>query len=264
MILAIDAGNTHLTLGVFHGERITFTERVSTDLRRTELEYAVIFKNILELHCISAAQIEGAVISSVVPPLVQVLHGAIAKIAPDIRILTADSSVPTGMPLILDDPEQVGTDQIVNAAAAKKKYGAPAIVINFGTAVTISVIDESGCYIGGAILPGVQLSLNSLVSGTAQLPNISLTRPERVMGTNTVDSMRSGVIFGNAAAIDGMLDSILLERGFAHAAITATGDPAEAIIPCCRHSITVDRELTLHGLRIIYDIITEGGATECC
>ena len=264
MILAINAGNTRLTLGVFHGEEIAFTERVSTDLRRTELEYAVIFRNILAMHSIAAEKIMGAIIASVVPPLVQVLHGAIAKLMPRIRILTADSSVPTGVPLIIDEPEQLGTDQIVNAAAAVTKYGAPVIVINFGTAVTITVIDKYSCCIGGANLPGVQLSLNSLVSGTAQLPNISLTTPESVLGRNTVDSMRSGVIFGNAAAIDGMIDRIWKERGYESTNLAATGDLAEVIIPCCRHSITVDRELPLHGLRIIYDIITEGDAPECC
>ncbi len=264
MILTIDVGNSHLVLGCYEGDRIAFTERISTDLRRTELEYAIILRAIFRLHAIPEKTLEGAIISSVVPPMVEVLRGAIARIAPEIRILTADYLVPTNVPLIIDKPGEIGMDLIVSAAAAEHKYGAPVIIINFGTATTISLVDQYSCYVGGAILPGVQLSLNSLVSGTAQLPGISLQRPERVMGTNTVDSMRSGVVFGNAAAIDGMIDRIWKERGYESTALVATGDIADVIIPCCRHRIIVDNELPLHGLRLIYDIITEEGDASCC
>lgn len=263
MILAIDIGNSNLVLGCFEKKQIVFTERISTDLRRTELEYAIIFRAVLDLHRIPKERIEGAIISSVVPPLVEVLHGAIAKIAPDVPILTADSSAPSNVPLIIDEPAQAGSDLVINASAAAEKYGAPVIVINFGTATTISFIDQFSCYVGGAIIPGVQLSLNSLVSGTAQLPNISLTQPPHVLGTNTIDSMRSGAIFGNAAAIDGMIDRFWKERSCTETALVATGDLAEVIIPCCRHKIIVDKELPLHGLRVIYDIIMEEGECGC-
>ncbi len=264
MILAIDVGNSHLVLGGFDGEQIVFTERISTDLRRTELEYAVILRSILELHAVPLTQISGAIICSVVPPMVQTLRAAITKLMPGLRVLTADQYAAVNVPLIIDDPHEIGADLIVAATAALERYGAPAIVIQFGTAVTISVIDQYACYIGGAILPGVELSLHSLVSGTAQLPGISLRVPPHVMGTNTADSMCSGVIFGNAAAIDGMIDRIWKERGYASTALVASGDSAELIIPCCRHKITIDKELPLHGLRIIYDTFMEGGAPTCC
>ncbi len=252
MILAIDIGNSNLVVGCFDRTQIVFTERVSTDLRKTELEYAIVLKAVLELHSTTPQQLEGAVISSVVPPLLHILRAAVAKIAPDVHILTVDNAIETGMPVLLDHPEQVGSDLIVESAAAVAEYGAPVIVIDLGTATTLSVIDRNGCYIGGAILPGVQVSLNSLVSGTAQLPNISLTKPSHVLGTNTVDSMRSGVLYGNAAAIDGMIDRMQKELGY-ETAVVATGDMADAVIPCCRHRITADGELPLKGLRILYE-----------
>lgn len=262
MILAIDIGNSNLVLGCIDGHKIVFTEQLSTDLRKTELEYAIVLKTVLEFHHIPADQLEGAAISSVVPPLMQVLRAAVSKIAPDISILTVDDTMETGLPVLLDHPEQVGSDLLVDAVAAKEEYGTPVIVIDLGTATTISVIDKDGCYIGGAILPGVQVSLNSLVSGTAQLPNISLTEPAHVLGTNTVDSMRSGAIFGNAAAIDGMIDRIWQELGY-ETALTAVGDLADAVTPCCRHNITVDAALPLKGLRILYEK-NAGRDRTCC
>lgn len=260
MILAIDIGNTNLVLGCFDERQIVFTERVATDLKKTELEYAIILRAVLELHHAAPGQLEGAVISSVVPPLVPILKHAIEKISPDIHTLIVDHGIRTELPVLLDHPEQVGCDLIVDAVAAVSAYGTPAIVIDFGTATTLSVIDKDGCYIGGAILPGVQVSLNSLVSGTAQLPNISLTQPPHVMGKNTIDSMKSGVLYGNAAAIDGMIDRILAELGCT-ASLVATGDLAGTVIPCCRHDILVDETLPLKGLRILYEL-NKGGCAE--
>lgn len=263
MILTIDVGNSHLVLGCYDGEHLALTERISTDTHRTGLEYAVIFKAVFRLHHVPLSALEGAVISSVVPSMTTVLRDALAKIAPDIPIFKADSSTPANVPLLIDNPEQAGSDLVITATAAHEKYGAPVIVIQFGTATTLSLVDVYGCYLGGAILPGVELSLHSLVSGTSQLPGISLQRPAHVLGTNTVDSMRSGVIFGNAAAIDGMIDRIWKERGYASTALVATGDLAQTVIPCCRHNIIVDTELPLLGLRIIYDFLREEDAP-CC
>ncbi len=257
MILAIDIGNSHIVLGCFDNKRIVFTERVATDLKKTELEYAIILKAVLELHGTSPQELEGAVISSVVPPLVPVLCNAIEKISPNIRPLVVDHSIRTGLPIRLDHPEQVGCNLIVDAVGACAEYGTPVIVIDFGTATTLSVIDKEGCYIGGAILPGVQVSLNSLVSGTAQLPNISLTNPSHVLAKNTVDSMKSGVLYGNAAAIDGMIDRIQSELG-CNTALVAAGDLADKVIPCCRHEINVDETLPLKGLRILYEMNKRG------
>ncbi len=262
MILAIDIGNSDIVLGCFQKEHILFTERMATDLRKTELEYAIGLKTILELHHLAPAKLEGAVISSVVPPLVDVMCAAIRKIAPEIRVLVVHPGVKTGLPVSMDQPAQVGSNLVVDAVAAKAEYGSPVIVIDLGTATTLSVISREGCYIGGAILPGVRLSLHSLVKGTAQLPDISLTKPKRVVATNTVDSMKCGVIYGNAASIDGMIDRIWRELGY-ETALVATGDTAEAIIPHCRHSIPVDATLPLKGLQIIFEKNLAGGVT-CC
>ncbi len=260
MILAIDIGNSNLVLGCFDDRWIVFTERVSTDLKKTELEYAIVLKAVLELHGAAPQDLEGAVISSVVPPLVPILKNAIEKISPEIHPLIVDQHIRTGLPIHLDHPEQVGNNLIVDAVAASTEYGNPVIVIDFGTATTLSVIDRGGCYVGGAILPGVQVSLDSLVAGTAQLPNISLTEPSRVLAKNTVDSMKSGILYGNAAAIDGMIDRICEElRG--DASLVATGDLAETVIPCCCHEITIDKTLPLKGLRILYEM-NKGGAAK--
>ena len=251
MILAIDMSNFAIVLGCFQKETILFTEQMATDLRKTELEYAIGLKTILELHGIAPAALEGAVISSVVPPLVDVMQAAIGKIAPEIHVLVVHPGVKTGLPVCMDQPAQVGSNLIVDAVAAKAEYGEPVIVVDLGTATTLSVISQDGRYIGGAILPGVRVSLDSLVRGTAQLPNISLTQPRRTAGTNTIDSMKSGVIYGNAASIDGMIDRIWQELGY-ETALVATGDTADAIIPHCRHSIRIDAMLPLKGLQIIY------------
>lgn len=260
MILAIDIGNSHLVLGCFDDKQIVFTERVATDLKKTELEYAIILKAVLELHQAAPQQLEGAVVSSVVPPLVPILKNAIEKISPAIHPLIVDHGIRTELPIRLDHPEQVGNNLIVDAVAASAEYGTPVIVIDLGTATTLSVIDKEGCYIGGAILPGVQVSLNSLVSGTAQLPSISLTKPGRVLGKNTIDSMKSGVLYGNAGAIDGMIERIRNELG-CDTAVVATGDLAGTVIPCCRNKIAVDERLPLKGLRILYEL-NKGGLAE--
>ena len=254
MILAIDMGNTNIVLGCIDNDKVYFEERLATDINKTELEYAVIFKTVLDLYEIDKDRIAGAIISSVVPQLVNVVKSAVEKII-DIRPYVVGPGVKTGLNLLMDEPRRVGSDLVVDAVAAIKNYGTPAIVIDLGTATTMSVINRKGDYVGGVILPGIQVALDSLVSRTAQLPRIALEAPDKVSGKNTVDCMKSGSIFGNAACIDGMIDRLAKEMGedVADIHIVATGGLAKIMVPECQHDIVCDNELLLKGLKIIYD-----------
>lgn len=266
MILAIDMGNTNIVIGCVDDEKVYFEERLSTDLSKTELEYSVFFKTVLELYGIDSRRIQGAIISSVVPQLVNIIKVAVEKII-DITPLIVGPGIKTGLNILMDEPRRLGSDLVVDAVAAIKEYGAPVIVIDIGTATTMSVVDYNGNYIGGVILPGIKVALDSLVSRTAQLPRISLEAPEHIIGKNTVDCMKSGIIYGNASCIDGMLDRLTAELQDGRAAageggkaaelkpvqVIATGGMAGVIIPECRHDIIIDESLLLKGLKIIYD-----------
>ena len=233
MILAIDMGNTNIEIGCLDHETIHFTERVRTDIYKTDLEYAVLIKTIMELNSITPEQISGAIISSVVPPLTQVLRNAVRKIT-GVKALIVGAGLKTGINIRMDNPGSVGADLVVDSVAALTEYGAPCIVIDMGTATTVTVVDKNKCYIGGAIIPGVMVSLESLVSGTSQLPRISVEAPKR------------------AALIDGMIERFEDELGYP-CKVVATGGLSGVIIPHCRKDIIIDRMLMLKGLRAIYD-----------
>ena len=251
MILAIDMGNTNIVIGCIDDEKIHFVERLSTDHSKTELEYAISFKHVLELNRIDVKEIEGVIISSVVPPLLNTIKKAVQKVV-NKKPKVVGPGIKTGLNIKTDNPAQVGSDMIVCAVAGLKEYGAPLIFVDMGTATTISVIDAKKNYIGGVILPGVKISLNALVSNTAQLPRISMEAPKKVIGTNTIDCMKSGIICGNASCIDGMIERIEEELGM-EATVLATGGIAPSIIPYCKKKIILDDALLLKGLKIIYD-----------
>ena len=251
MIFAIDIGNTNIVLGCIRNSRILFTERLSTDRKKTSLEYAISFKNVLEMQGYDPKDVTGAVIASVVPPITTVISEALQKIT-GCQPMIVGPGVKTGLNIQMDNPASVGADLIVGAVAGIEEYSCPLILIDMGTATTISVVDENQKYIGGMILPGVGVSLDSLTSQTSQLPRISLDPPKRLIGKNTVECMKSGILFGNASTIDGMIDRIEEELGRS-AERVATGGLAGSIIPLCRHSITLDNKLLLKGLSIIYE-----------
>jgi len=251
MILAVDIGNTNIVIGCMEGDKITFVERVSTDVSKTELEYVVEFKALLDLYDIKKEQIKGGIISSVVPPLNHAIITAMEKFF-DISPMLVGPGIKTGMNIVMDNPATVGADLIVNAVAGLKCYGSPLIMIDMGTATTVSVLDDKNNYIGGMIMPGVRVSLDSLVNRTSQLPRIALETPKNVIGRNTIDCMKSGIILGQAASMDGMIDRIWDELGY-KTQVVATGGLAATIIPDCRHDIIIDNELTLKGLKFIYD-----------
>lgn len=250
MILAVDIGNTNIVIGCIEAEKIHFVERVSTNISNTELEYAVEFKTLLELYHIKMKDITGCIIASVVPPLNNIIKAAMEKLL-HITPLLVGPGIKTGLNILMDNPGQVGSDLIVNAVAGLAYYGEPIIMIDMGTATTISVVDEKRNYIGGMILPGVKVSLESLVNRTSQLPRISLEAPKKIIGTNTIDCMKSGIVMGQAACLDGMIERIWEELGY-QADVVATGGLAGSIVPFCKKKIIHDNELTLKGLYIIY------------
>lgn len=246
MVLAIDMGNTNIVIGCIDDDKVYFEERLATDLKKTELEYVVLIKTVLELYGIDSSQISGAIISSVVPQLVNIIREAVEKLI-DITPMVVGPGVKTGLNIHMDEPRRVGSDLIVDAVAAIKEYGAPVMIIDMGTATTISIVDDKGSYAGGVILPGIRVSVDALASRTAQLPRISLEAPGHVIGKNTLDCMKSGVVYGNASCIDGMIDRMADEIGIPLASkenphgikVVATGGLSRVIVPECRHDIIV-------------------------
>ncbi len=255
MILAVDIGNTNIVIGCIEGEDVIFAERVSTDASKTELEYVVQLSTLLELYEVDSSCITGAIVASVVPPLNTIMTAAIRKLLHTDPMIVGPG-IKTGLNILMDNPAQVGADLIVNAVAGIKYYGAPLIMIDMGTATTLSVVDGNRNYIGGMIVPGVRVSLDSLVNRTAQLPRISLEAPKKIIGRNTIDCMKSGIVMGQAAQMDGLIDRIWEEMG-QEIPIVATGGLSGSIVTHCKHEIILDNELTLKGLGEIYKKNTE-------
>ena len=253
MILAIDVGNSTIVMGCVEDDKVYFEEQVATQGEKTKIEHAMVFKSMIELNGIDPKDIKGAIISSVVPPLTNMIRSA-TKMITGVEPLVVGQGIKTGLEIDMDDPRTVGADLIVAAVAAADIYGKPAIIIDVGTATTITVVDEKGTYIGGVIMPGVQISQDALVARTAQLPRVSMDAPGRVIGKNTVDSMQSGAIYGNASCIDGMVKRFKKELNLPEETLTvATGGLAGNIIPHCESDIIVDKALLMKGLKIIYD-----------
>lgn len=251
MILAIDVGNTNIVIGCCKDKNIKFVERISTKPDNTVLEYAVSFKTVLELYGIDPKSIDGAIISSVVPSVTYTISEAVKKIV-GVEAKVIGPGIKTGVNIVIDNPAQLGSDLVVDAAAGIAEYPLPLIIFDMGTATTASVIDKNGNYLGGMIIPGVNISLNALTAGTSQLPKINLVPPKKVIGRNTVDCMKSGILFGTAASLDGIVDRIEAELG-EKATVVATGGLAGSIIPYCNRKIILDDELLLKGLIVIYN-----------
>lgn len=250
MLLAIDIGNTNIVLGGLREDRIVFEARMATDNLKTSDQYGVEIKNILALFGVEPGEITDCIISSVVPPVFNQVRSGVVKVTGK-EPMAVQPGIKTGLNIQMDIPSQVGADRIVVAVAALQEYKPPLILIDMGTATTIEVVGEGNTYLGGCIMPGVGISLQALTSRTAQLPGIQLDRPKKVIGKNTVDCMRSGVMYGAAAMLDGMLDRVEEEIG-QKAAVIATGGMAELIVPLCRREIRLDQDLLLKGLNIIY------------
>lgn len=251
MILTIDIGNTNIVFGGFEDDKLTFTARISTDTTKTEDEYAAQLLTTLMIHGVSREKINGAIISSVVPPLNTIMKKAVKNIY-DVNAKIVGPGIKTGINIHCDTPSSVGTDIICACVAAHNLYGSPALIVDMGTATKMMVINQSGAFTGVSIIPGVMMGLNALAEGTAQLPQVGLEAPDKIVAKNTADCMRSGVIFGNASMVDGMIDRINEEVGET-LPVYATGGMAKVIVAHCKHKIILDEHLVLKGLNILYN-----------
>jgi len=250
MLLAIDIGNTNIVIGCIEDDNILFKARIATDRTRTSDQYGVEIKNMVEAYGVKISEISDCIISSVVPPVFNSVRTGVYKVIGK-QPMVVGPGLKTGLNIHVDVPSQVGSDRIVIAVAALSEHAAPLILMDMGTATTIEVVEPENIYMGGIIFPGVMVSLDALTSRAAQLPGISLDRPKHIIGKNTVDCMRSGMMYGTAAMIDGIIDRIEEELGHSSTLI-ATGGLAQFITPLCKRKFILDRDLLLKGLNIIY------------
>ena len=250
MVLAIDIGNTHILLGCFEDRKILFTELLTTNKTNTDLEYAALIKSALEFNDYSFGEIDGAIISSVVPQITSNVQKAVERFS-SVEPVIVGPGVKTGLKIKIDNPAQLGSDLVVSAVAGIKDYGVPQINIYMGTATAFSLIDKDKNFAGTSIGAGMGIAAEALSSKTSQLPNVAFETPKKVIGTNTIDSMKSGLVYQNAAIIDGMIDRIEDEYG-QPCVLTATGRYASLVAPLCRHKIIVDTDMILKGLIEVY------------
>ena len=250
MLLTADVGNTNIKLGIYNGDELRFKLRFSTDTSKTSDELAVELYTFFQIYHIDTARISASIISSVVPKITQPLTEAI-RVVTGAKSLVVGPGLKTGMELRIDRPETLGGDIVCGCVGALEKYGGPVIMIFMGTATVIAYADENRVYRGGAIAPGVGISLDALTNRGALLPAVDLKAPKSVIRTNTVDCMRSGVMFGTACMLDGMIDRFTEEAG-ADAKIIATGGLAPQMIANCTHEIRFDENIILDGLNAIY------------
>lgn len=251
MLMTVDIGNTQIKLGAFDGDELKFVSRLQTVRERTADEYAVLIREILSLYGVTERSFSGAIISCVVPPLSATFRRALQKALGCERILTVSPGIKTGLNIRIENPASTGADLVCLAVQALEKYPTPCCVFSMGTVTAVIALDRSGAFLGGSIMPGVNISMEALSNHTAQLPAISLDDVPDVIGTNTVDCMRSGVLFGTAGMIDGMCRR-LRERLGEDTTFVATGGMASTITPHCRETIQLDEYIVLEGLRTIY------------
>jgi type III pantothenate kinase len=251
MLMALDVGNTNIVLGLFSGKDLRFHWRISTRREGTPDEYGILIEVFFSQSRIQRRELKAAVISSVVPPLQATLKEMLEKHF-SLTPLLIEPGIKTGMPVLYDNPKEVGADRIVNAVAAVERYGKPMIVVDFGTATTFDVISERGEYLGGAIAPGINISAEALFERAAKLPRIDIARPREAIGRSTVASMQSGLYYGYLSLVEGMLARIKEEMGVAPL-VVATGGLAHLIVGNSPWIDHIDPLLTLEGLRIIYD-----------
>lgn len=253
MLIAIDIGNTHTVVGLFDHAELVDSWRLSTVAERTADEYRHLFTGLLHQDGYRLEEVDGVALSSVVPMAKQAVLEAIGELI-DGGLVVIGPGVKTGMPINIDNPREVGADRVVNSVAAVHEYGAPVVVVDFGTSTNIDVVDPSGAYVGGAIAPGLEVSQDALIARTAALRRVELVPPGRgAIGHNTVEAIQSGLVYGHAGLVDGLVERILAEVGVA-APVVATGGLASTIVPHCRTVGKIDATLTLDGLRLIYEM----------
>ncbi len=251
MLLALDVGNTNIVAGVFEDDGLIARWRLTTEARRTADEYAVLLRSLFQAADVDGTNVDGVVIASVVPAAQETLKQALEQYW-HIEAMTVSHELDFGIPVRYNPPNAVGADRLANAIAAIALYGAPAIVVDFGTATTFDVISSRGEYLGGAIAPGLEISEDALLLRTAQLPRVALHPPSSAIGTSTVTSLQSGILFGYAGLVDGLVHRISMELGD-NVHVIATGGLATTVSPLAESVQQVDVDLTLVGLRLIYE-----------
>lgn len=250
MILVIDIGNSNVVIGGVEGEKIVFEARVRTEATKTSDEYCIDLKSILDIYNVDRATIEGAIIASVVPQVLNTFQTAIIKLTGK-KALVVGPGLKTGLNIAIDNPSQTGADLVVGCVAALREHKAPLIVIDMGTATTMVVLDKNGSLIGGSISPGVKISMDALTGGTALLPGLQLDQPKRAIGRNTTDCMRSGIMLGAACMLDGMIERMEEELGY-KTKVIVTGGIARFVVPMCRREMIYDKDLLVKGLATLY------------
>ena len=250
MILAIDVGNTHTVIGGLKDDALCFTLRIRSDRNKTVDEYVLYLKGLLELKGVDLSQVEGGIISSVVPELKTELYEVLLQLTGK-KMLVVGAGLKTGLNIRMDYPAQLGADLVVGSVAALAAYKPPIAIFDMGTATTLAVLDKEGSYIGGMIVPGLQLSMDALSAHTAQLPYIYLGPPPRLIGTNTVDCMQAGAIYSSAAVLDGLSDRVEEELG-EPLTVVATGGLMNTVLPYCKRKIHYHENLMLEGLNVLY------------
>ena len=254
MLMAVDIGNTQTVLGLFDGEETLGQWRIATEAHRTADELAVVFSALLEMRGLHLRQVDAMIVSSVVPALTHSYKDLASEVF-NVRFYGVTPAMKTGLTNRYDDPGSVGADRIVNAVATGRHYGFPAIIVDIGTATTVEAVDAESNYLGGAILTGLNVALEALVARTAKLPSVDLGQaPRKVIATNTPDSLRSGFIYGYAGALDALIRRSREEMGAEDARVVATGGPAGVVVPYCEEIQEFDPDLTLKGLRILYEM----------
>lgn len=250
MILTVDIGNSNIVLGGVEGENICFEARLRTDTTKTSDEYCIDLKMILDVNHLSPVDIEGSIIASVVPQVLNSMRTAIMKIS-DKRILVVGPGLKTGLNIKIENPSQTGADLVVGSVAALREHKPPLIVVDMGTATTITVLDKSGALVGGCISPGVKISMDALTERTALLPGLQLDQPKQAIGRNTIDCMRSGIMLGAACMLDGMIQRMEEELGY-QTTVVATGGIGKFVLPLCRREMIYDKDLLVKGLAALY------------
>lgn len=251
MLLAVDIGNTSIVFGLFDGSKLVETFRAATVLARTADEYGVLLRQMIALRGCNLEDVDAAIIASVVPPLTDVLSVAIKHAVKRVPLVVGPG-VKTGVSVLFDNPRDVGADRIVNSVAAFERYKSAVIIVDFGTATTFDCVSPKGEYVGGAIVPGVNVSLNALLGCAAKLSRIEIAEPPQVVGQNTAHALQSGIVFGYASLVDGMIQRIKAELQHSFATV-ATGCLAPLIVKHCKEVSDVVECLTLEGLRLVYE-----------
>lgn len=253
MILTVDIGNTNIKIGAWDNDKLAFIRKIQTNLHATSDEYALKLINLFQLVDFNTSQFDGAIISSVVPQVSSNFLMGIRQAFQINDVLEVSPGLKTGLNIKIDNPATLGSDMVCASVATMSKYPLPAIMISLGTATAMFVINEKAEFLGGSISPGIAISLEVLTSKTAQLPEISLDAPKNIIGTNTVDSMKSGIVLGSASMLDSMIVRMKAELGTDDVSVVATGGLADLVVPNCHEEITIDNDLILEGLKIIFD-----------